>query len=105
MEGEDMTPEMFTTGEPRWFAAIPWPSTIPFGYHEYREVRHAMGENTVIDSNRQVMRCNICGEEIPMPYGECHWVVAVMKAFIRAHKGAHGPGSKLTWFSTPKDLP
>ncbi len=44
-------------------------------------------ENTTIDAVRQVMRCNVCGDEIPIPLGQLKWVCAVMSAFERAHRG------------------
>ena len=58
-----------------------------------------MKDNSVIDQERRVMRCTVCGDEVPMPLGEARWVAAVMTAFARAHGGAgdHGGGRTMVW--------
>jgi len=41
---------------------------------------------TVLDTDKQVMRCMRCGEECPMPLGDVRWVAGVLKAFSAAHR-------------------
>lgn len=59
-------------------------------------------DNTVVDATTQTMRCNVCGDEIPMPLGDVDWVCAVMRAFTKAHRGNTHPGRR-TWLSEPPD--
>ena len=40
----------------------------------------------VADASTQTMRCEHCGEEIPIPLGDIDWVVSVMTAFDKAHR-------------------
>lgn len=60
--------------------------------------------NTVIDGGRGVMRCEVCGDEIPMPAGDIHWAASVMRAFQKAHEPV-GHQSGQTRFSTPEPPP
>jgi len=56
---------------------------------------------TVVDAATQTMRCEVCGDEVPIPFGILTWVSDVCKAFDRAHKDCNGnPGR--TKFSTPR---
>ncbi len=57
-------------------------------------------DNTEIDATTQAMRCRVCGDEIPIPYGIIPWVAGVMKLFADAHREPdHTQGR--TRFSTP----
>jgi len=55
----------------------------------------------VVDSIRQVVRCEVCGEWIPIPLGVAvKWTCAVLDAFCDCHPAAdHEP--RRTYFSTP----
>jgi hypothetical protein len=55
---------------------------------------------TVIDANTQTMRCEVCGDEVPIPLGGLSWVVKVMKAFASEHRRCNGNSGRTT-FSTP----
>lgn len=58
-------------------------------------------DNTVVDANTQTMRCNVCGDEVPLPLGDVGWFVAVIQAFAKAHRTPrHPPG--LTAFAVPR---
>jgi hypothetical protein len=62
-----------------------------------------MKEHVVIDAAEQVMRCNVCGDTMPIPLGCVQdWVTPVMKAFARAHESASHAGGR-TMMSVPKD--
>lgn len=58
-------------------------------------------DNTVIDANTQTMRCLVCGDEIPIPFGELKWVCKVMNAFADAHRGNNNHGGGRTQVSIP----
>lgn len=59
--------------------------------------------HVVMDLKDQVMRCMVCGDEIPIPLGRLSWVTAVAGAFEKAHpKELHAGG--LTMMSEPKAL-
>ena len=58
---------------------------------------------TIVDSEKQVMKCQECGDTVPIPMGLLSWVCAVMDAFSNAHKNCfQGDTGKQTWFSAPK---
>ena len=62
--------------------------------------------NTVFDAATQTMRCELCGDEVPIPLGNCRWVSDVMQAFVSAHRGKHAANPDRrrkcrTWFSVP----
>ena len=52
----------------------------------------------VCDAVRQVMRCDVCGDEVPIPLGRLKWVSAVMSAFADAHPDEPHAGRR-TWVS------
>lgn len=58
-------------------------------------------DNTVIDAHTQTMRCEKCGEELPIPLGTMKWAVTVMKAFAEAHAGDEPHARGRTRFSIP----
>jgi len=60
------------------------------------------GDATIVDATTQTVRCERCGEEIPIPLGSIDWVLAVMKAFERAHKTCKKGDEKRCYFSTPR---
>jgi len=39
----------------------------------------------VCDANTQTVRCEVCGDEIPIPIGPISWFVAVTQAFADIH--------------------
>jgi hypothetical protein len=45
----------------------------------------AKRDNTIVDSVTQTIRCQVCGDEIPIPLGLIPWVAAVCDAFSSAH--------------------
>lgn len=59
----------------------------------------------IVDPARQVVRCERCGEEIPIPLGTLAWVTGVTVAFDLAHKhcssGDPDDVRRRCWFSTP----
>ena len=60
-----------------------------------------MTDNTIIDASTQTMRCNVCGDEVPIPMGILKWAATVMRAFALAHRSPkHPPGQ--TQFSVPR---
>lgn len=57
---------------------------------------------TVVDAGKQVLRCNICGDEFPMPLGLMDFVIAVFDGFQKAHEGCNGkPGKTRTDYPAP----
>ena len=58
-------------------------------------------DNCVIDSLTQTMRCEKCGDEVPIPLGLVAWVCAVMRAFSAAHAGSEPHAKGRTAFSVP----
>ena len=61
----------------------------------------ARTDNTIIDAVTQTMRCNVCGDEVPIPLGALSWCAAVMQSFAKAHEPAkHEPGR--TAFTVPR---
>ncbi|MFH1984811.1 MAG: hypothetical protein ABIL58_23465 [Pseudomonadota bacterium] len=60
-----------------------------------------MTENTIIDAKHQVLRCEVCGDEVPIPLGDVELVCESLMAFAKAHAGEHGPGR--TRVSEPVD--
>lgn len=56
----------------------------------------------VIDAGTQTMRCEVCKDEVPIPFGNLTWVADVCKAFDKAHRACNGHGGK-TLFSKPKE--
>jgi len=53
--------------------------------------------DTVIDPGKQVLRCNICGDEFPIPLGHLDFVNKIFKAFDKEHKDCNGtPGKTFT---------
>jgi hypothetical protein len=59
-----------------------------------------MSDHCVIDGSRHVIRCNICGDEIPMPLGAVRWVAAVIVGFTAEHSSEPHEGRR-TWFKVP----
>jgi hypothetical protein len=58
-------------------------------------------DNTVVDAKTQTMRCEKCGDEVPIPFGCIPWVSAVMTAFADAHAGDGPHTHGRTRFSVP----
>ena len=58
----------------------------------------------VCDAVRQVMRCDVCGDEVPIPLGSLKWVSAVMLAFADAHPDEMHAGRR-TWVSVCSEEP
>lgn len=48
----------------------------------------------ICDANRQTMRCEVCGDEVPLPLGAVEYVVAVMRAFSREHPVTEHEGGR-----------
>ena len=57
----------------------------------------------VCDAVRQVMRCDVCGDEVPIPLGSLKWVSAVMSAFADAHPDEPHE-CRRTWFGADSVL-
>ena len=52
-----------------------------------------MADKTIVDAVRQEMRCEKCGDAVPIPLGAIPWVATVMQAFGEAHENCDGtPG-------------
>jgi hypothetical protein len=55
-------------------------------------------ENTVV-TERNTMRCRMCGDELPVPLGDSEWFLGVMRLFIRCHRGCReGSVGQRTYF-------
>ena len=68
-----------------------------------------MKDSALLDLRRQVMRCEVCSEEVPIPFGVVQWVTDVITAFSKAHRSCKRKrldgDNRLTWFSTPVKEP
>jgi len=53
-----------------------------------------MAGECVADARGQVLRCLVCGEEVPMPMGMVRWFAGVCRAFELAHRGCDGRKGK-----------
>ena len=60
------------------------------------------GDMVIVDASTQTVRCERCGEEIPIPLGTINWVLSVMKAFEREHKTCKKGDEHRCFFSKPK---
>lgn len=58
-------------------------------------------DKVVVDATTQTMRCNTCGEEVPIPLGVLDWVTGVMLAFRKAHRECKKGDGQRTYFSKP----
>jgi len=71
------------------------------------EERAERSDHCVMDATTQTLRCERCGEEVPIPVGVIDWFVGVTRAFSAAHADCEprlvgGPDErKRTGFSTP----
>lgn len=59
-------------------------------------------DRTVVDAVTQTVRCEECGEEIPIPLGVIDWVTGVLAAFGKAHRECRKGDKGRTCFSKPK---
>ena len=46
----------------------------------------------------QTVKCDVCGDKIPLPLGTVKWVADVLSAFDDAHRGCGGDGDR-TYFA------
>jgi hypothetical protein len=66
-------------------------------------VSEEVAPRTVVDSATQTIRCERCGEEVPIPLGVVRWVTGVLEAFDAAHTGCRrGEDGTRTYFSEPR---
>ena len=53
--------------------------------------------DTVVDPGKQVLRCNICGDEFPVPLGNMDFVTGIFEVWGKAHENCNGrPGKTFT---------
>ena len=58
--------------------------------------------NTECDATTQIMRCLICGDEVPLPLGVVDWVADVLVAFDRAHRNCKGLKGRTRFAPDPR---
>ncbi len=61
-------------------------------------------EWVVCDSKTQTMRCEKCGDEIPLPLGTVPWFCGVAELMVKIHAHCDGKPGK-TCLATPSSPP
>lgn|GEM_PF-4621223 len=57
------------------------------------------------DTVTKTIRCEVCGEEIPMPLGTIRWVTRVMKAFVSEHRTKQHEGGRCLFATATPPVP